>query len=158
MSIGEICDRNVVIVGKDDSIYTAACLMRDHCVSDVVVVESSNGINVPVGIISDRDIVVTVVAEGLSLEAVSIGDVINNQFMTANEDDDVTMTLRRLRHKGVSRAPVISQNGDLIGIFSIDHVLDMLEEQLNHVNHIIVWEQHKKPESLAAMDNTRSVC
>lgn len=153
MNIGNLCDRNVVIVGKQDTIVTAACLMRDHGVTELVVVDSCNGVNFPIGIISDRDIIVSVIAEGLNLRKAMIRDIVNNQFLTTSEDDDVMTSLRRLRHKGVRHSTVVSKDGGLVGIFSIDHVLDNLEEQLSLVNHILFLGRRKKTEKFSAIKN-----
>jgi len=153
MSVGEICNRNVVITGKQDSIYSAARLMRDHHVGDVVVVESSNGINIPVGVLTDRDIVVKMIAEGLDMNSVSIADVMSYQLLTANEGDEVMTTLKRMRHKGIRRIPVISQDSGLIGILSVDDILDTLAEQLNDIDQIITGEQYRGPEGRPAIHN-----
>ncbi len=137
MTVGDVCNHNVVIIGQQDSISRAARLMRDYHVCDVVVVESSNGINIPVGILTDRDIVVKIIAAELDLDAVSVGDLMNDQLLTANESDQVTVTLKRMRHKGIRCMPVICQDNGLIGILSIDDILDTLTEKLNDIGQII---------------------
>lgn len=144
MSVGEICDRHVAIAGKHDSIYTAARLMRDHNVMNVFVVESCGGINQPIGILTGRDIVVAIIAERLQPDAVSIGDLMKDTLLVANETDDVMVTVKRMRHKGIRRIPVISDNNGLIGALSIDNVLDALAEQLNDIDQIIIREQFSK--------------
>lgn len=63
MSIGAICNREVVIVGKNDTLFEAAQLMRDYHVGDVVVVEERDGRRYPVGVLTDRDIVIELVAK-----------------------------------------------------------------------------------------------
>jgi len=143
MSVGEICNRNVAVIGKHDSIYAAARLMRDQHVSDVVVVESSGGVNIPVGILTDRDIVVSAVAEELDLNTVLISDFMTRNFLLADDDDDVLGTLKRMRYKGIRRIPVINQRHGLTGILSIDDILDSLVEQLNDIDQIIAHTEHK---------------
>lgn len=140
MNVGEICCRDVVIAGKQDSIFMVARLMRDHQVSNVVMVESRNGINVPLGVLSDRDIVIKIIAEGLDLNHIRVGDIINGQVLTAHEGDDVTITLKRMRHSGIRRVPIVSQDNGLIGILSIDDILDTVTEQLNDIDQIIAHE------------------
>ena len=144
MSVGEICNRHVTIIGKYDSIYSAARLMRDHNVTNVIVVESCNGINIPVGVVTDHDIVVAIIAEGLQPDTVSIGDIMMDGLLIANEGDDVVATLKRMRHKGIRRIPVIRENHGLIGVLSIDNILDALAEQLNDIDQIIIREQYAK--------------
>lgn len=148
MSVGNICNRNVVLIGKHDSIFTAARLMRDHHVSDVVVVESSKGINIPLGVLSDRDIVVKIIAAGQDLNTVSISDLMSDQLLTVNETDEVMPTLKRMRHKGVRRIPVIGNDSGLLGLLSIDDILDTLAEQLNDIDQIISQDQYQSSEGL----------
>ena len=63
MTAGEYCNREVVITGQDASVTEAAMLMRQHHVGDLVVVENQGGKTLPIGIITDRDIVVEVIAK-----------------------------------------------------------------------------------------------
>lgn len=142
MSVGEICNRDVVIIGKHASIYTAAQLMRDHRVSEVVVVESTKGINMPVGMITDRDIVVDLIAEERDLQTIVVGDAMHNNLLMSYDNDEVIATLKRMRHRAIRRIPVVSRDRGLIGMLSIDNVLDQLTEQLNDIDQIIIREQN----------------
>jgi CBS domain-containing protein len=141
MGIGEICNRHAVIIGKSDSIYSAAILMRDRHVHYVVVVESNDGNNIPVGAVTDRDIVVNMIAKKVDLNAVVIGEVMNSQLLLANEQDDVMTTLKRMRNKRIRYTPVVNADSALIGVLSIDDILDRLTEQLNDIDYIISREQ-----------------
>ena len=67
MSVGDVCNREVVIVNAGESVMDAVRLMRKHHVGDVVVVEDSNGRKVPKGILTDRDIVIEIIAENVDL-------------------------------------------------------------------------------------------
>lgn len=141
MSVGEICNRKVVIVGKSDSIYHAAELMRDQHVNYLVVVESSLGNNIPIGAITEREIVVEMVAERLDLDATTIGEVMQPHLLLANEHDDVMKTLKRMRHSNVRCVPIINTDKDLLGILSIDEILDRLAELLHDIGHILTRQQ-----------------
>lgn len=77
MPIGEICNREVVIVRKEDSILEAAKLMREYHVGDVVVVDDREGRVIPLGILTDRDIVVELIAKEVPLDSVSVQDVMS---------------------------------------------------------------------------------
>jgi CBS domain-containing protein len=63
MKVGNFCNRDVVITDRDTSILDAAKLMRHHHVGDIVVVENLSKGNIPIGIITDRDIVVELAGE-----------------------------------------------------------------------------------------------
>ncbi len=75
MSAGEYCNRDVIIIERSESIRVAVDLMRQHHVGDVVVVEKENGSAKPVGILTDRDIIIEILAEDVDLGSVAVGDV-----------------------------------------------------------------------------------
>lgn len=137
MRVGDVCNRDAVIIGKTDSIYTAAALMREHHVNYVVVVESSGGNNIPVGSLTDRDIVVEIIANNLDLGMLTIGEVMKPTLLVASEDDTVMSTLKRMRYKTLQHIPVINSYRALIGVLSIDGILDLLTEHLNDIGYII---------------------
>ena len=76
MTAGEYCNREIIITGQDVSVTEAAMLMRQHHVGDLVVVEKQAEKILPVGIITDRDIVIEVVAQKADPEALIIKDII----------------------------------------------------------------------------------
>jgi CBS domain-containing protein len=144
MRVGEFCNRDVVIVRKDAQVLEAAQLMRSHHVGDLVVIEERAGRRMPVGIITDRDIVVEVVAKNVALDAVSIGDVMSFELTTASEDDDIFDTVKLMRTRGVRRVPVVDNQGALTGILAIDDLLGLLEELVGDVTGVIVREQARE--------------
>lgn len=142
MNIGGICNRNPVIIGKSDSVYHAAELMRDKQVNFLIVVESHQGENVPLGIVTERDIVVDAIANRRDLGDVTIGDVMRPNLMVAHEDDQIVQTVKRMRNNGVCCLPVINDNGILTGILSIVDILDNQAEVLNDVGYILSQQLH----------------
>ena len=146
MFAGEYCNRNVSIIGRGDSIIKAAKLMREHHVGDLLVVESRNGERAPIGIITDRDIVVEVIAEEADMEAITIEDVMSYKLIIAHENDDLMSTIKRMRMNAIRRIPIVNQAGGLVGILSIDDILDVITEQLMDIDQIIVNEQDKERE------------
>lgn len=131
MSVGEICNREVVIVDRDESILDAARLMRKHHVGDVVVVTQKAGQRVPVGILTDRDIVIELLAREVDLDAVSIGDAMSYELLALREGDDRLDAVKRMREKGVRRAPVVNDDGALVGILAVDDLIELMTEQLS---------------------------
>lgn len=144
MSVGEVCNREVVIVGRDASILEVTRLMRRHHVGAVVVSEERDGERVPVGIMTDRDIVVELLAEEVDLAAVSVGDAMSFELLTAGEDADLLETLGRMREKGVRRVPVVNRRGALVGILAVDDVIDLIAEQLSELVRLIATEQQRE--------------
>ena len=77
MHVGEICERKVVIVQRDDTVLEAAKLMRQHHVGGVQVVEERDGVSFPVGVVTDRDLVVEIMAPELDYMVITVGDIID---------------------------------------------------------------------------------
>ena len=141
MNVGEVCTREVIIIQSNDSILEAAKLMRKYHVGDVVVVEDRNDKRFPVGILTDRDIVIEILAKDLDPDTISIGDAMSFELLTVMEEDGIMDTLKRMREKGVRRIPVVNQEGSLEGILRVDDLLDLLAEQMNDIVGLITYEQ-----------------
>jgi CBS domain-containing protein len=135
MNIGGLCHRNPVTVGRSDELNKAAQLMRARHIGYLVVVEADavDGRERPVGVLTDRDIVITVVARETDPRSLRVGDIMTQQPVTASEADSVEKTLREMRRVGVRRLPVVGQHGELVGIISLDDVLDFLAGQLQNL-------------------------
>ena len=147
MSIGEFCNRDVVIVHKGENALEAAKLMRQYHVGDVVVVTDKDDRKVPVGILTDRDIVIELVAGQVAPESVSVGDVMSNLLLTVNETNELLDTIEQMRGKGVRRAPVVGKEGELVGILTLDDMLDVLAEALNDLVLLTGREQRRERET-----------
>lgn len=144
MTIGTICTRDTVIAKREDTIAEVAKLMRKHHVGDIVVVEPGDDGNVPIGIVTDRDLVIEILAQGLSPDAVGVGDIMSYEVVTAYESDDIWDTVQKMRSKGVRRMPVVNQNGGLEGIVSLDDMLDLLSDELSGLTRIANHEQERE--------------
>lgn len=141
MAIGEYCNREVVIVDRETSIREAARLMRSHHVGDVIVADEREGRRVPVGILTDRDIVVELLADDVDLETVSVGDAMSFELLLAQEKDDLFETVQRMRNRGVRRIPVVNAGGSLEGVLTLDDLLEVLADQLGDMVSLVGNEQ-----------------
>lgn len=131
MKISEIATHNVVTIGPDATIVDAAKLMREHHVGDVVVVERNLQGRVPVGIITDRDLVVGVLAQDVERPRdIFVRDVMGRELITAGADESVFDVARRMRRFGVRRIPVINSIEVLVGIVTYDDLVHTLVEQV----------------------------
>lgn len=146
MLVGDICNREVVMVNPEESVLQAARLMREYHVGDVVVVEKQAGVRVPKGILTDRDIVIELIAQAVDLATVNVGDVMSYELVTVQESDDVFDILKRMRSKGIRRVPVVNQAGGLEGILTMDDVIDLLAEQLSDLAELTHRQQHEERE------------
>ena len=141
MNAGELCNREVVFVHRDTRLVEAARLMREHHVGSVVVVVERLSERVPVGILTDRDIVVSVLAKELDPRTLTVADVLTDGLVTVREQDDVSDALRVMREGGVRRVPVLSRSGALAGILTLDDVLELMSEEMNDFARTMVKER-----------------
>jgi len=144
MPVGEICTREVVIVKRKDSILEAASLMRRFHVGDVVVVEDKGGQAVPVGILTDRDIVVEIVAKSVPLDSVFVEDIMSSDLQVVQEERGIWDSLQCMRAKGVRRIVVVNVTGGLVGIVSADDLLELLAGELVDLAKIMAREQERE--------------
>ena len=144
MTIGKVCNREVVFIHAQASIPEAARLMREYHVGDLVVIKEKTGKRVPVGIITDRDIVLEVIAEGVSMDDVSVGDIMSDNLVTARESDGLLETVKVMRAKGIRRLPVVNDDNELVGILSVDDLIDLFSEQIVDLARLIAREQGRE--------------
>ena len=130
LTSGEICTRSVTIAFKGTSLSGAARLMRENHVGCLVVVEETAGVRIVVGVLTDRDIVTAVVASDIDPATLCVGDVMSTDLVTAREEDSLIDLMRNMRRKGVRRIPVVGGQGELIGVVTLDDVLDILSQEL----------------------------
>lgn len=135
MKVGDICSRNVITVRETDELTAAAQLMRQKHIGYLVVIQPklNESTVAPVGVITDRDIVVGVVARETDPRALKVGDVMTRQPVLVRDDSTVATALHHMREIGVRRVPVVDQAGRLVGVLSLDDVLDGLAEELMDV-------------------------
>lgn len=130
MPISEFCHRDVVCATRDTTITEAASLMRQHHVGDVIIVEERDRKRVPVAIVTDRDIIVEVIAAGLDPRTFKLGDLLLTPLVTIKESAGYGETVRLMSIKGVRRMPVVDQAGALAGIITLDDMLWQLAAPL----------------------------
>ncbi len=141
MPIGEICNREVVFATRDTSILETAQLMRRHHVGDLVVVDEKNDKRIPVGIVTDRDIVIEVIAKEADINSLTAGDIMGPELVTTREAEGVFETIQLMRLKGVRRMPVVDHHGGLVGIVSVDDLVELLAEEMSELAKLISREQ-----------------
>ncbi len=132
MNVGSVCKGNVITVREFDELTAAAQLMRDKHIGYLVVAEPniSDGTIRPVGVLTDRDIVVGVIARQVDPRSLRVGDVMTRQPVVVEEGDSLEGALGDMRRIGVRRLPVVSRAGQLVGVLSLDDVIDVLARQM----------------------------
>ncbi|MDO8248780.1 MAG: CBS domain-containing protein [Rhodoferax sp.] len=130
LTTGEICTRSVTIAFRQTTLNGAARLMRENHVGALVVVDEVDGQRTVVGVLTDRDIVTAVVAADLDPGTLCVEDVMTTDLVTAREDDSLIDLMRTMRRKGVRRIPVVGAQDELVGVVTLDDVLDILAQEL----------------------------
>ena len=155
MRVSEICSRSVSYVRRDTAVLEAARRMREDHVGDLIVVddrrregEASNEV-VPVGVLTDRDVVVGVLAQDADhVRTLDVGDVIapEGALVSATEDEDLRPVLQRMRSFGVRRLPVVDDRGVLTGVLSVDDVIAALVDELAEVAALVTRQATRESE------------
>ena len=142
VKVGQMCSRKVVTARPDESLIEVARRMREEHVGSVVVVESRGDLRVPIGMVTDRDIVVAVVGRGIDkVASVDARDVVAREVVTAHDGEDVTLALERMLQHGVRRLPVVDAHGALVGILSTDDVIAEFAEALMAISQIVAEQR-----------------
>jgi CBS domain-containing protein len=129
MKIASICTRRVVTVQANEPLDRAAALMREHHVGALVITTpSGEGLQVR-GLVTDRDLVMHVLARGLNPAGLRIGELASPQVLSASEDDDVGRAIATMRKAGVRRLLVTDAQQRLSGIVSFDDIVQALAAQ-----------------------------
>ena len=137
MSVGDFCNREVVIATRNADIVLLAQLMREHHVGDIIVVDAAeNGQNIPAGILTDRDIVLELIALEVPPDTVKAEDVMSRDLVLVREQDGLWDSLQLMQRKGVRRLVVVNNKGGLEGILTVDDFLQLLAEELHSLSKI----------------------
>jgi CBS domain-containing protein len=147
MTVGDICTRHVVVAPKTEMLVDAALRMRTSHVGAVVIVESKEGRQIPIGIVTDRDIVVSVVAgDPDHLNFMLISDMMTTDLVTARADESVEAAIRIMQQHGVRRLPIVDAEGGLVGILTLDDVLKYLVGEQSLLVGLIARERREERE------------
>ena len=133
MTVRDICRRDVDTATYDQSVLDAARCMRDRQVGTVVVVDDDR----PVGILTDRDLTVRVLAAGLDPQATRVSQVMTPSPATVQEDATIVTALGYMRAGRFRRLPVVGPDGRLVAILALDDVLVVAAEELAEVGPLL---------------------
>lgn len=144
MSVGKICVREVDVADLDESAQVAAARMHSRKVGTLVVLNEQKQ---PIGILTDRDLAVRVVAEALDAGQTTVGAVMTRCPTTVRDDSAIEDALAVMRAGPYRRVPVVDQKAVLVGLLSLDDVLDLLCEEFGVIGGLLARES---PQSLAS--------
>ncbi len=144
MTVGEICNREVIVIQRDEAVVEAAKLMRQYHVGAVIVIDKHNDRQIPVGIVTDRDLVVEVLATELDETVITVGDIMAPDIFTVKENTATYEAIEFMRRKTIRRLPIVDETGELVGILTLDDVLQLLSEQSLDLAKLVRYEQKKE--------------
>ena len=147
MPVGEICNREVVVAERTTTIVEAARIMRRYHVGDLVVVDEVQGRRVPVGMVTDRDMVVEVIAREQPFASCTVSAIMSATVVCVPETAGVIEAIQLMRSHGVRRVPVVDAGGALVGILASDDLLDLLAEELSALARIAPRGQEREVRS-----------
>ncbi|MFW2405539.1 MAG: CBS domain-containing protein [Gammaproteobacteria bacterium] len=142
MRVGDICTRNVISIAADESIYDAAQKMREQHVGDVIVVMDDR--ERCIGILTDRDITIEVVANRVDPDTLTVRDVMSDEVLMVDEDEDILEAMEMMSRAGVRRLPVMNEGRKLCGVISIDDIIGSLAESLLEVSTLAHRQRHRE--------------
>ncbi len=137
MKIGDLCSRDVHVVRPGDPLAQAVQEMHHRRIGAVVVVEVRDAHLVPVGIVTDRDVLCRQLARQADLFTLTVSDVMTQHPLTVLESCDVAETIRQMRAGRVRRAPVVSRTGALVGLISLDDLLPAVAGELSDLASLL---------------------
>lgn len=144
-TVNEYMSSDPVTARGGEGLLDAARRMRELHVGCLIVVDGASGEHRPIGILTDRDIVVGVLAQtDQKLSLVRVDDVMTRNLVLARENDDLDEVLRRMRMKGVRRVPVVDSLGILKGVVALDDVLEHVREQIDTIAALIGRERNRE--------------
>ena len=141
MLLKDICVLDVACCVRNTSILAAARMMRVHHTGDLIVVDDPGDDRVPVGIVTDRDIVVEVLAKELDPYKTTVGEIMSSRLVIAGGSEDTADAMERMRAHGVRRVPVVDSAGGVLGIVTLDNILKVHAAQATALVDIVSKEQ-----------------
>lgn len=137
MSVGRICMREVDYIEADESARTAASRMLSRNVGSLVVLDPKKR---PVGLVTDRDLAVRVVAEARDPSQTPVSEIMSPAPKTVVEQTPIEDALSLMRAGPFRRLPVVDSEGVLVGILSLDDILDLLCEEFGFIHGLLSRE------------------
>ena len=144
MLLKDLCTLDVVCCGPDTTVREASRTMRHRHVGDLIVVDDPKGDRVPIGIVTDRDLVLEVLGNGLDPDHTTVAQLMRKPVVIANEDEQVTPVIARMRMHAVRRVPVVDAQGATVGIITLDDLLRLLVSEAGALLEIVSNEQNQE--------------
>ena len=137
MKVGEFCTRKIITVSRGESLLSAARVMCRHNAGEVIVVEERHGSCAPVGILTDRDIVLRLLAAGSDPAGLSVEETMSRELATIPEEQELSETISHLKRGRCRKAAVVAADGALVGLLTLDDVANLVSEELSQLLRLL---------------------
>jgi CBS domain-containing protein len=148
MLLKEVCTPDVVCCGVKTTATEAAQLMRHRHVGDLVVVDDPHGDCIPLGVVTDRDLVIEIMGNGLDPARATMASLMRTPVVIAHESEDTARVIERMRAHGVRRVPVVNHEGSAVGIITLDDLLRLFVAEASALLDIVTKGQNHEHRSL----------
>jgi CBS domain-containing protein len=152
ITVDQVCVHAAVTIKHDLSIVQCAKIMHDDQVGCLIITEVRDGVLIPIGILTDRDITIKVVAFSLDPDVFTARDIMAQPLVTARMDESLVSVLTRMQLHGVRRVPVVTQAGALLGILEADDIWEIFTEEVDSLERIVLA---KNSQTIAQDSKTR---
>ncbi len=144
MLLKDICTPDVVYCGAETTVRDAARLMRSKHVGDLIVVGYPERDRVPVGVVTDRDLALEVVGNCLDAATATVSHLVRQPVVIANEEEDTSAALERMRVHGVRRIPVVDGEGAAVGIITLDDLLRVFVKDASMLLEVMSTQHNRE--------------
>lgn len=134
MSIGGICTRTVATASERETVTEVARRMAELNVGSAVIVDTARR---PVGIVTDRDIVLRCVATGHDGRSMPVGQVMTREVRTVDESLPIEQALRTMARTETGRLVVTGDDGELVGVMAVDELVEFLAKEAESIGRLL---------------------
>jgi len=158
MALRDIIQKNVTVIQPEATLKEATKLMYKNHVGTVIVVDKLNGARkTPVGILTDRDIVLSLGKRGELDPSCKVRDVMTSNVIMSSPDDGVYETIQKMRTNGIRRIPVVDEKDHLIGIIAVDDFVRLLGAELNDLSQLIALNKENKRQKSRPVSKNKQI-
>ena len=140
MPIMEYCTKHVITATGSQTVFDAAKQMWDRNVGAIVVLDSDKK---PLGMVTDRDIAVNVVAQGKDPRSTVLKEIMSKNALVLRQDQGIFEATKMMSEKGIRRLPIVDSEGKLAGIISLDDLITVFGEEVANIANAIAYESYR---------------
>lgn len=133
----------VISIDPEAPLWEAVQLMKQHQVGDVLVVTRADGRGKPLGMVTDRDIALSL-TENIDFKHMKVMDVMSGSVVTAPVDEDLFVMIRLMKSSGVTRLPLTDPRGHVVGVVTAKNILQILVSCFFDVTQISERQQENE--------------